>query len=887
MSKPRHFSVFVFFGAAFCCGVAHGQDALAPFVLPWDDGSPGFASLAGWQEAPAGASGCVTVDTNGHYSVGGKRIRFLGVNLVADDAFPEAGPAAAAASRLAKFGVNCARLHHLDATWAARGLISYKDGKGGNTFEPEALARLHALVTRLKEKGIYSDINLLCARRFEPADGLPAEISQIKWKDQHILAFFDEKMRALQKDGAKRLLATPGPAGEPAFANDPAVAFVEILNENGIIEKWEEGVLDSLPEVYAAELRSRWNEWLRARYPDTAAVGRAWGGMQEALGENLLENGDFARGLDKWSASATPQADASFSVKRGEDRRGLCVNVKRFGESWDSAVVQHGGIRIEPGRLYTLSLDARSTVEGQIYATLHPEGTAEWLELKLVQSPVSAEWRHFQVSFIAPEGAKEARLDFGGFDRVGQVWLSGVSLRSGGNLGTPLAAGALGSGAVPAIRFTTGKGETPTLESRRDWLRFLTSLEHDFWRDMRAYVRDTLGYRGVILGSIATNSPPNVQADMDGVDGHHYWIHVRFATGDWDARKWVVFGRPMTGDPEGSSIGALARQRVQGRPFTVTEYQHAAPNPYAAEGPLLIAAYGAFQDWDGIWFFDYRIPTAGDLAGYAGRFTDFYDDSQHPAKMANYLLAAALFRRGDVAPGREALVVPFPPEREIDVLAARGGQWNLAHSGHLGLAGAEALRRRLALEVGETAASKALLLPKETPRAPHASDTGELHWETLARGTGVVRVDTPRTKALIGAIDGAPRTLGGVTLAVEKTRLGFGTIGLTLLEGESFTAGGRALLVATGEVENTAMGWTDATRSSVGNKWGKAPTLIEVVKGAVTLPVPASRVEVFALDPLGRRQTPVSVNDANGRAQFLFGQSGTTLWYEVAIAPVK
>jgi hypothetical protein len=867
---------------------AADADPLQSFVLPWNDGASGITSLAGWQAKPAGASGFVTVDANGHFTAGRNRIRFLGVNLVAESAFPEPGPAAAAAARLAKFGINCVRLHHLEAPWAARSLTDYRRGDSSH-FDPESFARLHGLVGQLKAQGIYSDLNLMCSRQFLPGDGLPPEITQLSWKDQHVLVFFDDTMLGLQQDHARRLLTEPGPNGEPPFARDPAVAFVEILNENGAIQKWDEGVLDTLPEVFRAELRTRWNAWLRTHYADTDTLRRTWGGRQAPLAADLLANGDFSRGLQAWTTSGNPGAAVDFAMASHQGRPGLRVTIARFGADWDAASVVHGGLRLDPGKLYTLSFAARTTAPGQFYASLRSTGGSGSADARLLQATLSGDWRRFRASFIAPAGSEAAELDFGGFSSVGEFWLSEVKVQPGGELAGLPAAVSLEAGDIPTVVHGAVDGPTPTEAARLDWLRFLTDLEHRYWRGMRAYVKETLGYRGLVFGTIISNSPPNVQGDLEVVDGHSYWLHVRFPAGAWDEENWVLFGRSMTGNPEHSTIGDLARQRVLGRPFTVTEYQHSAPNPFAAEGPILAAAYGAFQDWDGIWFFDYRIPTAEGLPEYAGRYADFFDDSQHPAKMVNYLLAAALFRRFDVAPAREAIVVPFPPGRELEILATRGGQWNLANASHLGLSGLEALRRRIALDIGPGTANRPMLLPASPPPAPYVADTGELNWKPTSPSRGVVEINTPRTKALIGAVDGGERRLGDVTIRIEKTRLGWATLGLTLLAGESFSAdaGGRALLIATGEVENTAMGWTDATHSSVGRNWGRAPTRIETVKGAISLPVAAPRVTVFSLDESGRRMTQIAVRDAAGRAGFSFGASGTTLWYEVVIAPIR
>ncbi len=58
-----------------------------------------------------------------------------------------------------------------------------------------------------------------------------------------------------------------------SLAQDPAVAFVEILNENGLIQKWYDGGLDRLPEPYAGQLRAKWIRWLAQRYAGDPVAG--------------------------------------------------------------------------------------------------------------------------------------------------------------------------------------------------------------------------------------------------------------------------------------------------------------------------------------------------------------------------------------------------------------------------------------------------------------------------------------------------------------------------------------------------------------------------------------------------------------------------------------
>src|SRR5262249_19781521 len=137
---------------------------------------------------------------------------------------------------------------------------------GTGELDPEALDRLDYFIARLKSHGIYANLNLLVSRPFNQADGLPAEIEQAGWKERPVLGFFDQRLQKLQKEYALKLLSHRTPYTELTYAADPAVAFVEINNENGLIHAWLGNQVDRLPDVFLHELQSHWNAWLRERY---------------------------------------------------------------------------------------------------------------------------------------------------------------------------------------------------------------------------------------------------------------------------------------------------------------------------------------------------------------------------------------------------------------------------------------------------------------------------------------------------------------------------------------------------------------------------------------------------------------------------------------------
>jgi hypothetical protein len=319
---------------------------------------------------------------------------------------------------------------------------------------------------------------------------------------------------------------------------------------------------------------------------------------------------------------------------------------------------------------------------------------------------------------------------------------------------------------------------------------------------------------------------------------------------------------------------------VLGKPHCVTEYNHSAPNTYGSEGFLLLAAYGALQDWDAIYAFAYSHGGPWDKR----RLTGFFDLDQHPTKMATLPAAAALFLREDVRPAREQVVAALDKEGEVDRLRTASA-WDLVHAGHLGVPRPTALVHRIALAT-EGGKTKKTTAGKVQPKAArHASDTSELLWDLRARGRGVVTINTPRSKGVIGYGGGKRYDLGGVVVQPGATRQdGWCTVTLTVMEGKLAGGRGRLLVTATGYVQNTGMKWKGEKKESVGRAWGRAPSLVEGIPCRLTLPRPAKQVRAWVLDSRGQRGAALVVKPGkDGKAVLDFGPRNRTLWYEVEV----
>jgi hypothetical protein len=148
----------------------------AAFVLPYGDGSAGITNFGDrLNHTPAGAWGSIGVNAEGQFEADGERIRFWGVNITSESCFPDHPDAGNVAARLAKFGVNVVRFHHMENNWGGPSLIDYSQGDSRHLHAGN-LEKLDYFVAQLKAQGIYTNFNLLTSREYLPSDGLPAEI---------------------------------------------------------------------------------------------------------------------------------------------------------------------------------------------------------------------------------------------------------------------------------------------------------------------------------------------------------------------------------------------------------------------------------------------------------------------------------------------------------------------------------------------------------------------------------------------------------------------------------------------------------------------------------------------------------------------------------------
>jgi hypothetical protein len=817
-----------------------------PFTLPWDDASPTVISLAHLNEKPAGKAGFVKIK-DGHLFAGDKRFRIFGVNVCFGANFPTHEAAEKVAARMAKFGINCVRFHHMDMFSAPGGIFA----KGGKTLDTERLDRLDYFIAKLKEHGIYSDLNLHVSRTHpdRPKSEKKANPDYDKGVDN-----FSAPMIAFQKDYARDLLTHVNPYTGNRYADEPAVALIEINNENALGFQWWAGEMDNLPTPYAAELDALWGKWIAAKYSDDTRARKFWGEAAQAAGEELLKP------ETKWYHEKHEGAEARITESEGK----IQINVEKPGtEAWH-VQFNRADFRIEKDQGYQVRFRVRAPKEMSLNVAIQ-QTQSPWKVFGTGRVQVGPEMREVTAFVRVNEADDKPRLSISGMGQTpGEFAFESFSMRTAEIDGTLTR---LADGSVPSLKKHTFARNTPA--KQRDWQQFIWDTETKYWNGMRDFLKSDLGVQSLIVGTQGFWSPAHVQAGMDVIDSHAYWHHPDFHGRGWNQDVWSVKNESMAGAKDGGELSRLAAQRVAGKPFICTEYNHPAPNTYSAETFPLILAFASAQDWDGVFAFAYSH--RGDKWDQP-HFDSFFDIDRHSVKMATLPGAVASFRRGDVMAINSNSTLRLSPSDAGESAIRNGPGFVRQHSEFKPI---DVFKTRFGA-APKLVASSDMLVTGIGP-APL-----QMSWD---HDLQIASVNSRRAKLLVGRVrSGEKYNLEDVTIIPGETRQGWACYQATVLEGDAFGSARRILITATGDTENADQTWTDDKKVSVGRKWGKAPVLVEGPAAEIEIttlgptpsdPIPRNRA--WSLDETGKRRDEIPLE--GNRLQI--GPQHRTLWYEI------
>ncbi|NND09522.1 MAG: T9SS type A sorting domain-containing protein [Saprospiraceae bacterium] len=816
------------------------------FYLPPDDAS----SQRFLPEFPAQIiSDFIQIDQEGHFSAEGRAIRFWGINLTTGSCFPLKEKSPWIAARMRKMGINLVRFHHMDNGWTGEeGTIFLRSSGGTRSLDPVALDRFHFLLEEMKKNAVYANINLHVSRTFTESDGVAGADSI--WQFAKGITYFDPQLIDLQKEFAQQLLSSKSPYSDLTMVEDPVMAIVEITNENTLYGMWKGDQLrhfsagGNLMQCHVKMLDSLWHEFLLKKYSTHEALLAAWGDDSEGqIVDDQIQDGGFESGNinGQWLIELHEGAAASIKTTFDQTFAGefsAQVDVARVtNTSWHIQFKQNG-LSMTKDSMYALTFYAKADRNRIIGATFQRD-ESPWTFYGSTTFPVTTEWQKFQYSLTAPEtNAGHLRVSFTFQNETGTVFFDDVSFA------TPNS-----SGLAPEENLDSRTVQRTNYAERlffnrnrvADQAQFYLNIQRSYYQDMYAFLKDTLGVRVPITGTNALVGLADVymQQDLDFIDDHAYWNHPRFPNEAWSRTDWLINNESLLAQNDlGTMSDLMGGLAMEGKPYTISEYNHPYPNRYHWEMFPVMASYASYHDVDGIMFFNYND---GTNSNWEDDFIDgFFGIHRNNSLMAMSPIFAHAYRNKLIEPAPNVQVMNYDSTFIFNLpLEDNLGRWQTYFPYNKLASATTPIRTR------GFSAEKAVLPSLDIQTSPtFLNEDQTLQWES---GQRIYMVTTPLLQSVTG--DLANQTdldLGDMILHSASAD---GVISWMSLGAEPAHQSEISILSINSRIKNSGMIWEG--NETVRDQWGQSPTLIQPLEVNLSLHISADSVHVYPLNTLG------------------------------------
>ena len=942
---------------------------LFPFALPPFDSSTTPTDVSWMNDSPAGVRGFVSTQGEHFVDGQGRVLRLWGVNINFAGAFPSKEEAPKIAARLAKFGFNAVRLHHYEGYAGQNGIwkiaaIGSSSPKIPRAFDENQLDRLDFFLSELIKRGIYIDLNLHVGRKTTETEGVQFA-SALPAKDKGV-AYFDPQLIRLQRDFSRAVLTHVNPYTGRALKDEPGVCAVEMTNEDSLLGMWLDGSL-SMPNYYAYQLNDKWMAWLKERYKTEEAFKRAWTEIDAPVqGDDILAlplppgiaNPDAPDArqsvalseLARFSLATVSGAQGATAIDptggpsvEGFVRPGLTVNLQKSGSVTWAFQLNRDGLDLQEGQVYTLSFWARADSPRRISVNLWQDREPRRFQGFTGYADLTVNWEQYSFVFrpVNPD-PQHSRISWNLGKDTGTIQLGETNLRVGGKISLP-ETWSLAHG-VPNLEWKS----TSLSRARRDYAEFLGGIESASTVQMRDYLRREIGVKVPIWNTQAQFGGWGGLAregDLsDAIDVHAYWKHPTFGGGEaWSGTSWKVGNSSMTASAANDPLSAFAFYRVPNKPFVMSEWNSGQPNDFGAETLLMAASYAAWQDWAGVFLFDYHSSGNYDRNSFDG----FFSIDSQPAKMVTAPAAALIFRRppnieysktplltatktansatansaviptsgvatsgvatsggvlaqqksdssarvdaassllpGDALPSSDSVTLTMPRDLTWDEAASFSdgptASAIIRTWRDAGGARSSPLQNRVYARLGDGLFARSTRTAVQSPGNAPLL-VGDTRQTTWDSKKNVFTLDTPRSKVAVGFLGARFTQIGEWQITMPQTQSNWASLSLASLDGKPIPSSKSLLLTAVGKAENIGMGW-NADRSSVGNQWGTGPTQIEGILAFVRLMTDLKNPRVWSLDETGARHFLIPSRLRNGVLSFTLSPAWKTAWYQI------
>lgn len=241
------------------------------FTPPEDDFGPDAVNLKEvlGQDALTAADRVVVEGDRFEYAGTGEPVRFWGVNINAGRSGPDL------AAYYAKRGVNAARYH------SSKAIVS-EDQQDYTLIDRERLDDLHRAIANFSAEGIHhflSETFFPLSLRIPSQWGIDGyDLEYIQGGGQtraFFILFFDEDLRGAFRGWLRQMVSTENPYNGLTIAEDPAVAAIELINEDNLFF-WT-FTPDNVPAEQWRKVEEALFDFVVEKYGSIEAAREAWG----------------------------------------------------------------------------------------------------------------------------------------------------------------------------------------------------------------------------------------------------------------------------------------------------------------------------------------------------------------------------------------------------------------------------------------------------------------------------------------------------------------------------------------------------------------------------------------------------------------------------------
>jgi hypothetical protein len=787
------------------------------------------------------------VSTNGDkFFSKGKQIRFWGVNISASACFPSKTNAEAVAGRLRKMGVNLVRIHHYDNPWSDNNGSIFNYTNGTRQLNLTTLDRLDYFIAQLKANGIYVNINLNNSRTFQAQDGVPAADSLQEFAKG--ISIFDPILQQLQREHAAQYLSHVNPYTGKSLATDPVVAMVELNNENTLYGMWKSNQLTTfakggiLPVFYNKRLDSLFCIFLKSKYVTQTALATAWNGSGNTASPQFLQNTNFDFGntnswiLEKYTTAAATVA-ATAAHKTSGTHSALLDVTQVTGTDWHIQFKQ-SNLVLQKDSTYQLVFKARTDGSSKTANLSMSLDVSPYTWYTGTDFTLTSAWQTFKFTLTAPENIANMRISISPKQNIGKFYFDDFSF-SKPQTDAFIAGEDLNTCSVQRIPY--GERSNFTTQRIADLGAFYIQIQKEHFDFYKNYLKTTLGVLAPTSGTNALVGPADVQhsTNMDYTDDHSYWNHPNFPASGWSTSNWTIDNTPLFKNTFVEAIGnVMAGLNIANKPYTISEYNHAAPNRYRTEMVHAISAYSAFHGVDGLMFFDY---VNEDANWNIDRLDGFFAIATDHSVMGLFPSCAYAYRQGLMTEDTAPLSVDYSSKWIYDQSKTDNkGRWEKYYPYDRRIALTKKIHSNYNKAVQNFSQVNAFLAQSVYTTANNQT--------SIDLNKGVLLTNTPRFIAISGDLPLSPNTNAGMLTLQNATN--FGSITLLASDDKDLNRSQNILLTVSTKMQNTNMIWNGI--QTVNNNWGTSPTLNLPQKTLLSLQLYADTLLIYPLDNKGK-----------------------------------